>query len=526
MSNIITDQRIGYKLSSEGTNSFRSHDPAKNQASGPEFMEATEAEVEKACEIAGRAFLEYRKWSGKSKAAFLDRIADEIEKVKEELVKVADSETALGEGRLNGECGRTTGQLRFFAKILREGSWVNATIDCATTEDQGSQGDIRQIQVPLGPVVVFGASNFPLAFSTAGGDTASALAAGCPVVYKAHPAHPQTSSIVGNAILKAAEKESLPEGVFSIVYGTSHTVGGLLVTNENISAVGFTGSYKGGKALFDLANNRPVPIPVFAEMGSVNPVFLLPGKMENHADELAKGLAGSINLGVGQFCTNPGVFVTFRSETSDRFLGLLKSEIEGAAEGTMLTKGIASAYCSGTKALSSIPGVETIVHSSEENGTIVRPALYKTNLTTIRKRPEILEEVFGPSSLNIVIDESELGDLIELFSGQLTATIHGDDADIEKYSDLAERLAQIAGRVIFNGFPTGVAVNNAMIHGGPFPATTNSSSTSVGGKAIYRFTRGVSYQAYPQELLPEELKYDNPLNIWRLLNGEWTKNQE
>lgn len=525
MSNIVDQQRIGYQFSKAGSQTFRSYNPAKRAAVGPEFAEATESEVNKACDLAQQAFAVYRKTSGEKRAEFLDLIADEIENVKSDLVVVADEETALGSPRLNGECGRTTGQLRFFAKILREGSWRRPIIDCADADQSGTQADIRQIQIALGPVAVFGASNFPLAFSTAGGDTASALAAGCPVVFKAHPAHPQTSAIVAGAILKAAQKLELPEGVFSMVYGAGHEVGTALVKNEHITAVGFTGSFRGGKALFDIANQRPVPIPVYAEMGSVNPVFFLPNAIKKDPKALATAFAGSINLGVGQFCTNPGVFVTLKSEISDQFVQELKGILQGQGEGVMLTEGIAKAYCSGVNSLAKIEGVEQLLDVEYAENIAVRPGLFQTDLKTLKANPSVLHEVFGPSTIHISVEESELTDLLSLLEGQITATVFSEAGDETLAGQLAEQLELLAGRMIFNGFPTGVAVNYSMIHGGPFPATTAPSTTSVGGTAILRFTRPVAYQAYPAALLPAELKNENPNNVWRLLNGEWTKDR-
>ncbi|GAA5224752.1 aldehyde dehydrogenase (NADP(+)) [Membranihabitans marinus] len=524
MSNIIDQQRIGYGVSKEGDQLFQSYDPAKSSKIGPDFADATPSEVNRACALASQAFETYRKTSGKDKAAFLDAIADEIENVKETLVEVANAESALGLPRLNGECGRTTGQLRFFAKILREGSWRRPIIDCATAEQSGSQGDIRQIQIPLGPVAVFGASNFPLAFSTAGGDTASALAAGCPVVFKAHPAHPQTSALVAEAILKAAQKLNMPEGVFSMVYGNAHQVGGTLVENPHITAVGFTGSYRGGKALFELANRREVPIPVYAEMGSVNPIFFLPNAIAKNSAEMAKNFAGSINLGVGQFCTNPGVFVTFKSAESTEFVNQLVEVLEAQPEGVMLTEGIAKAYCSGVKSLENVAGVEKLLSVDYSESIRVKPGLFQVDLATLKANPSVLTEVFGPTTLHISIEESELPELLSLLEGQITATIFAEEGDEATAASLAEKLEQLAGRTIFNGFPTGVAVNYSMVHGGPYPATTQPGTTSVGGTAILRFTRPVAYQAYPEALLPDELKNENVLGVWRLLNGEWSKN--
>ncbi len=471
---------------------------------------------------AAAAFQVYRKKSGVEKALFLEAIADEMMAL-EDLGQRYCAESGLPEGRFQGERGRTVGQLRLFAQLLREGSWVNARIDPALPDRQPlPRPDIRSMERPLGPVGIFGASNFPLAFSVAGGDTVSALAAGCTVVAKAHPAHPGTCELVATTILAAAEKTGMPDGVFCMVHGTSTTVGMGIVQHPLIKAVGFTGSFRGGKALFDAAAQRPEPIPVYAEMGSTNPVFVLPGALRQNGGDIAKGLAASVTLGVGQFCTNPGLTIVEKSTEGSAFMDILSENITTATAGVMLTEGIHQAYERGIDSLAQQPGVRATakgkksgaVNRAEANLLTVDAAIFLTN-----KRLE--EEVFGPSTLAIQTGgHDELMAVAQSLSGHLTATVFGTPDDLEQHRDLIDLLSQKAGRLIINGYPTGVEVCHAMVHGGPFPATTDSRSTSVGPAAITRFTRPVSYQNFPQNLLPDELKDNNPLNIWRIWDGE------
>ncbi len=420
---------------------------------------------------------------------------------------------------------RTVNQLKLFASVVREGSWVDARVDTAIPDRQPPKPDIRQMQIPLGPVGIFGASNFPLAFSVAGGDTASALAAGCPVVVKAHPLHPGTSELVARAILKAVAETDMPDGVFSMVHGISNDVGMAIVNHPEIKAVGFTGSFKGGKALFDAANQRPAPIPVFAEMGSVNPMFILPGAMKERNEIIAKGLVGSVALGVGQFCTNPGVVVTSKSADSAKFLQHLKFYNTEIPAGTMLSDRIKSNFSAGVQNLLECEGVELI--SSGEisgHGNQTGTAIFSSDAKTFRKNRSLSEEVFGPSTLNVSADDKEeMLQLAREMEGHLTATIHGTEEDLKEYAELIKILEQKAGRLIFNGFPTGVEVCHSMVHGGPYPATTASQSTSVGTAAIKRFARPVCYQDFPQAALPDQLKDGNPLKIWRMVNGEMGK---
>ncbi|HTH82323.1 MAG TPA: aldehyde dehydrogenase (NADP(+)), partial [Mucilaginibacter sp.] len=518
-------QIIGFELSAEGKNLWRSVNPATGDKVA-DFHKATPEEVEKAVAKAAHSFQLYRKKSGAEKAAFLDAIADEITALGDELITICCAESALPQARITGEMGRTTGQLKMFATLLREGSWLDARIETANPERAPiPKPDLRYMQVALGPVVVFGASNFPLAFSTAGGDTASALAAGCPVIVKAHPAHPATSELVGKAIQKAAQATDMPDGVFSLLYDHDIDVATQLVTHPEIKAVGFTGSYKGGKALFDLAVRREVPIPVYAEMGSTNPVFILPEMMRNQADDFAKGFAGSVTLGVGQFCTNPGMLIYEGSDSGKEFTIKLEEHFQQTNPGVMLAANIYKAYKKGVKHHLETHGVKILAkghHSDDLN--MASPVLFKTDSSVLHKHPNLSEEIFGPSSL--VVEAESKKDMLKIaknLTGHLTATVHGTETDLLNYKDLFDILEQKVGRVIINGFPTGVEVNSAMVHGGPFPSTSDGRSTSVGTAAIFRFTRPVSYQNMPQALLPDELKNENPLGIWRLVNGERNK---
>ncbi|WP_128546399.1 aldehyde dehydrogenase (NADP(+)) [Larkinella soli] len=491
------------------------------------FEETTAQEVDQACGRAADAFPVYRKLSGEAKARFLERIADEIMALGPELLERAHLETALPLARLTGERGRTVGQLRLFAQYVRAGSWVDARIDPALPDRQPlPRPDLRQMLIPLGPVGIFGASNFPLAFSVAGGDTASALAAGCPVVVKAHPAHPGTSELVGQAIRRAVEACGLPEGVFQMVHGTGTEVGMAIVQHPLIKAIGFTGSFRGGKAIYDAAVRRPEPIPVYAEMGSTNPVFFLPAILKDKGLSLAQAYVDSVTLGVGQFCTNPGLAIVKQSDGGDAFLSQARLAMTQTKPAPMLTQGIFQAYSNGVEKLSAI----SRVHIASKTDTTVtdyahgHPTLLSTTADAFLEHPELAEEVFGPSSLMVVADtKEEMMSVARNLEGHLTATVHGTPEELLEYADLLEVLAQKVGRLVINGFPTGVEVSHAMNHGGPYPATTDVRTTSVGTNAIRRFARPVCYQGFPEELLPDELKTANPLNIWRLVDGEWQR---
>ncbi len=486
---------------------------------------ATIADIDKIMEEARAAFHIYRKASLMQRATFMRTIAKEIEALGDELIQVAGEESNLPEARLRGERGRTMFQLNSYADACEKGSWLQASIDTAIPDKAPPKPDIRKMLVPLGPVVVFGASNFPFAFSTAGGDTASAFAAGCTVVVKAHPAHLRTGEMVASAILKAAKDCGMPKGIFANVYSPGFEIGKNLVMHQQTSAVSFTGSYAGGKQLFDWANERSTPIPVFAEMGSVNPVFLLPEKLTQAAVEIAKQYASSITLGVGQFCTNPGIIVGLEGSDLDTFINVLGEEIKNIAPATMLHAGIAKNYeehrtkSLGQQNVTTVSSSENI--ANEYQGT---PTIAKTIGETFLNNPLLQKEVFGPYSLIVACkDEAEMLHVAQKLEGQLTTTLMGTENDINNFKELVDIAATICGRLIFNNVPTGVEVCLSMQHGGPFPASTDSRFGSVGADAIKRFARPLAYQNWPDNLLPDELKNDNPLKIWRTVDNELVK---
>lgn len=511
---------------SNHTTYYQAVDPATGEKLEGNFKNSTKEDVDSAAKKAAVAFQTFRKLDNETKAKFLENISDEILALGDALLERCHLETALPLGRLTGERGRTMNQLKLFASVVREGSWVDARIDLAQPNREPlPKSDIRHMSIPLGPVAVFGASNFPLAFSTAGGDTASALAAGCPVVYKGHPAHPGTTEMITGAIQKAIQKMRLPEGVFSLVQGTSIEVGENLVKHEEIKAVGFTGSYKGGMAIFNYANSRPVPIPVFSEMGSTNPMFILPGALKERASQLAEGYSNSLNLGVGQFCTNPGLSFYPKGEKSTEFLDVLSNKIKGTEPAVMLTEGIQTAYEKGLEAFSKTQELNVLGEGKDVDTTIgVKSKVFKTTMDAYLKNNKLSEENFGPSSIVVeATTKDEFLNAARNLEGHLTATVHGTEEDLVEYAELFEILEQKVGRVLVNGYPTGVEVCHSMVHGGPFPATTAPSSTSVGTNAIKRFVRPVCYQDFPENLLPPELKNDNPLDIWRLVDGEFSQ---
>lgn len=512
---------VGFETFSEGTVAIQSINPATGETLAPLFFKATLDELEYAAEKAEKAFQIYRKKSGFEKANFLEKIAEEIEALGDVLLERYMLESGLPQGRAVGERGRTVGQLRLYAQLLREGSWVNARIDSGLPERQPApRPDLRSMERPLGVVGVFGASNFPLAFSVAGGDTTSAFAAGCSVIVKAHPAHLGTSELVGKAVQKAAEATGMPDGVFSLLFDDGHEIGMALVKHPVVKAIGFTGSLKGGKALFDAAVSRPEPIPVYAEMGSTNPVFVLPRILAEKGRAIANSYLGSVTLGVGQFCTNPGILFLQNDKDFMDEIGKNASDTQG---GVMLTPGIRDAYVRGTEHSKQYTNVIGI-GKAPEGFTAVEPVILHTDIEAWNAQPELAEEIFGPTSLIVEANtKEEILIAAQNLAGHLTATVHGTAEDFEEYSELLDILEQKVGRLILNGFPTGVEVNHAMIHGGPFPATTDSRTTSVGTRAITRFTRPVSFQDFPDAILPDELKSDNPLNIWRLVDGEMTK---
>lgn len=517
---------IGNERSGSGGLTFQAVNPVNGEKLLPEFDEATPDEIDAAVCKADQAFQTYRKKSGLEKAAFLEKIGDEIMALGDDLIERCCAETGLPEGRLTGERGRTVNQLKLFANLLKEGSWVDARIDTAILDrEPAPKPDIRSMKIALGPAGVFGSSNFPLAFSVAGGDTASALAAGCTIVVKAHPAHPGTCEMVANAIVNAVKKSGMPDGTFSMLQGPSTVVGMGIVTHPMIKAVGFTGSKRGGKALFDAAVRREEPIPVYAEMGSINPVFVLPGAMKEKKDEIAAGLAASVTLGVGQFCTNPGVVAFEDSEDGKKFQQAIADNINKMNAGDMLTEAIYNAYLQNLEKMSTQPGVKVLATGKEKQGSYTgNPTLLQADARDFLSNDQLEEEVFGPSTLAVTAEnKNDLLKVARKLKGHLTATLWATEQDLAEYGELVAILEQKVGRLIINGVPTGVEVCHSMIHGGPFPATTDSRSTSVGTTAIHRFTRPVCYQNFPDSLLPDELKNDNPLEIWRLYNGELKK---
>ncbi|WP_044206605.1 aldehyde dehydrogenase (NADP(+)) [Flammeovirga sp. OC4] len=499
---------------------FSSINPVTDESIG-RFYTSEDKEIELAMHKAQDAFETYRNLSGKEIAQFLYAIADEIEALGDTLLEVGHRESGLGIPRLTGERGRTCGQIRAFASIAATGQWTQPSIDTAIPDRQPvPKPDIRRMMRPIGPVVVFGASNFPFAFGSLGGDTASALAAGNPVVVKGHPSHPETSELFAQAVETAASKTNMPKGVFSLLQGVGNDLGAKLVKHPLTQAVGFTGSFKGGKALMDIAASRPDPIPVYAEMGSINPVFIGKKALENKKEELIAGLSTSVCLGVGQFCTNPGLIVTTIDE---EFINGLASQLNDNSRGVMLNKGILSSYYHGLVRLKNNPNVEWVNEAEwNENEKTPPNALFKTTIDHFINDKSLHEEIFGPVTLVVEVTcDKDMLRLAKHLEGQLTATIHSDGDD-ELTSQLINILELKVGRIIFNGYPTGVDVNPSMQHGGPYPASSIGWATSVGGEAIVRFARFVAYQNIPDKLLPDILKNENPLQLYRKLNGEYS----
>jgi alpha-ketoglutaric semialdehyde dehydrogenase len=495
-------------------------DPSRNAEIEPSFGMAGSADLLRACELADAAFDIYRATGLEQRARFLETIADRIMDLGPTLIERAMQESGLPQARLEGERGRTCNQLRLFAKVVRDGRWQSATIDKALPERTPPRSDLRLRKIGLGPVAVFGASNFPLAFSVAGGDTASALAAGCPVVVKAHSAHLGTSELVAKAVQKAAIECGMPEGVFSMLIGAGAEIGQSLVQHPAIKAVGFTGSRQGGLALVRTAAARAQPIPVYAEMSSINPVFLLPGALQNAA--LPQAFADSLTMGAGQFCTNPGLLVGLDSPLLQQFAKSAAAAVQAKGASTMLTPGIHKAYVSGVTALGSQQGVQLLAQGqATDMPCAAQAALYQVDAAAFLANPALEAEIFGPSSLLIVCqDEADMLAVAEHVEGQLTATVHATADDRALAARLLPALERKVGRILFNGFPTGVEVSHAMVHGGPFPSTSDSRSTSVGASAIDRFLRPVCYQDVPSYLLPEALADDNPQQIARVVNGD------
>ena len=513
---------LGNQLSAIGTKTYRTFNSQLNIENEHVFTEATSDEINTAASLAASAFKTYSKKSGKEKAAFLNAIAEEIEALGEPLISTYTSESGLPAGRAMGERGRTVGQLRAFANHIEEGHWVDASIDTAQPDRQPlPKVDLRKMNVALGPVVVFGASNFPLAFSTAGGDTAAALAAGCPVIVKSHPMHAGTGELVASAIIKAAEKTGMPNGVFSNLNSSGIEVGQKLVQHPDVKAVGFTGSIRGGRALFDLAANRPEPIPVLAEMGSVNPVVLLPEALNDKAVDWAKIYAGSITLGSGQFCTNPGLLLGIKGEGLTTFTNTLAEEIVKIEPSCMLHPNIMGAYENNKSKALEQPELNVLAdYNLEAQSNYAKQAVSKVSGESFLANPILHNEVFGPFSLVVECEnESQLEAVINQLEGQLTGTIIANDTELVNSSNIASALQNRVGRIIFNGVPTGVEVCPSMLHGGPYPASTDSRFTAVGVDSIKRWVRPFSFQSWPNGLLPDELKNENPLGISRLVNG-------
>ena len=505
---------------------FSALNPRTGETLPTSFHEASFEQVGAAAGAAQSAFQTYRRLSGAQRAEFLETIAARLEAAAEPLIVRCTQETGLPEARLKGELARTSGQLRQFAGIARDGSWSDARIDPALPARQPlPRPDLRRMLIPLGPVAVFGASNFPLAFSTAGGDTASALAAGCPVVFKAHPAHPGTCELVGQIIAEAAAKCRIDAGVFALLHG-GREVGMNLVRHPAMTAVGFTGSRHAGRAIFDAAAARPVPIPVMAEMSSVNPLLVMPHALQTQAAAIASGLAASVMLGSGQFCTKPGVILLPNGPTTDLFLSQLDGLFAAAAKLPMLTVGIQSAFIAGRARVAGLPGVtergtQSAAPPAAAGESGVRPSYAVSAAAEFCREPVLAEEVFGPFALVVTYASSEeLQQCLRRFEGQLTATLHATEADWPQVEQLLPTLEQMAGRLILNGFPTGVEVAPAMTHGGPYPSTTDPRFTSVGTAAIFRFARPVSYQNFPERLLPPALRNANPEGLLRLVEGK------
>ena len=524
MTQILGHNYIGGQRSAQGSVIVNSVDATTGQALPYDFYQATGQEVDRAACAAAAAYPAYKALSAERRAAFLDAIADELDALDDQFVALVCRETALPAARIAGERGRTSGQMRLFATVLRRGDFYAARIDQAQPERTPlPRPDVRQYRIGLGPVAVFGASNFPLAFSTAGGDTASALAAGCPVVFKAHSGHMATAEQVADAILRAAERTGMPQGVFNMIYGAG--VGEALVKHPSIQAVGFTGSLKGGRALCDMAAARPQPIPVFAEMSSINPVIILPQALQVRSATVARELAASVVQGCGQFCTNPGLVIGLRSPAFTAFIEQLAGQINEQPAQTMLNAGTLRSYAKGVSQLAEHALVEHLAGLAQQ-GEQAQPQVFRADVRLLLEGDPVLqEEVFGPTTVVIEVqDAAQLDAAIQSLHGQLTATLIGEPEDLQQFGGLTPLLEQKVGRILINGYPTGVEVCDAMVHGGPYPATSDARGTSVGTLAIDRFLRPVCFQNYPDSLLPEPLKNANPLGIQRLVDGQTTRN--
>lgn len=518
--------QIGNTLKAEGSVKFRTFNPKLNTENETIFTEATDVEINEAVSLAQEAFVVYRALSGERKANFLEAIADEMEALSDELITVYMNESGLPEERAIAERARTTHQLRMFAELVREGSWVEARIDTAIPDRKPNpKVDLRKMNIGIGPIVVFGASNFPLAYSTAGGDTASALAAGCPVIVKGHPMHAGTSELVAGAVIRAAEKTGMPNGVFSNLNSRGVEVGVELVKHSDVKGVGFTGSIRGGRALLDLAAKRKEPIPVFAEMGSINPVVLMPNYLRANVASIAKQYADSIMLGTGQFCTSPGLILGIKSDDLTAFMDELGIEITRIKPSCMLHPTIATNFESGKVKLLQQDGTKIVNHSiksSEPN--YAQQAIATVDGITFLNNPTLHEEIFGPFSLVVQCDDlDQLTRILEGLEGQLTGTLLSEEAEIAEHPEIIRALQDRVGRMIFNSVPTGVEVCPSMFHGGPYPASTDSRFTAVGTDSIQRWVRPVTYQNWPNALLPDALKNENPLDISRKVDNHDTR---
>lgn len=519
---------IGNNLSAKGIKTYTTFNPQLNKENEFNFVEATTEEIDQAVHLATNAYDQFSGLSGKRKAEFLNAIADEILALDALLITTYCSETGLPEGRAKGERGRTVGQLRSFAEMVKEGSWVEASLDTAIPDRTPiPKADLRKMLIPLGPVVVFGASNFPLAYSTAGGDTAAAFAAGCPVIVKSHPMHAGTGELVASAIIKAAVKTKMPNGVFSNLNSSGHEVGVALVKHAGVKAVGFTGSINGGRALFDLASQREEPIPVFAEMGSINPVVILPKAVEKRGESLANTYASSITLGSGQFCTNPGLLLGIKGEALTVFIKHLSDAIVKIEPSCMLHPNIIGAYESNKQKAVSQSGLQVMAdYDSDIKSNYARQTITTVEGKTFLENPTLHQEVFGPYSIVVQCEnKDQLERIITHLEGQLTGTIIAEESELNEHKEIVRALQGRVGRLIYNGVPTGVEVCPSMHHGGPYPASTDSRFTAVGIHSVKRWVRPISYQDWPDSQLPDALKNSNPLGISRLVNGKMTSSK-
>jgi alpha-ketoglutaric semialdehyde dehydrogenase len=518
---------IGFDTTKKGAETFQSFSTLQGTVLPELFHIATDEEIQAAIAKAVAAFDIYSKTNFQQRAAFLEAIAEEILLIGDALLERTHLETGLPLARLTGERDRTMNQLKLFAALLREGSWADAVIDTALPDRKPlPRSDLRRLLQPVGPVVVFAASNFPFAFSTAGGDTASALAAGCPVLVKAHSSHAGTNELMASAIQAAAKKTGMPDGVFSSLNGEGATLGQKLAMEPSIKAIGFTGSYRAGMALYaTVTQKRKEPIPLYAEMSSINPVVLLPETLAARTSETAAAIAGSMTLGVGQFCTNPGLLFVIKSRTTDAFTESLVAALSNAAAGTMLNQAICKSYYNDRSKTAQAKGVKQL-YSGEDLSSSYKasPALLSVSATDFMADTSLQDEVFGPCSMLVVCDDkAQLDAALKTLHGQLTGSVFGNTEELTTYTSTIDILQQKVGRLIFNNVPTGVEVCHAMVHGGPFPSTTDARTTSVGTEAIRRFVRPVCYQDCPQNLLPLYLQDKNEAGIMRKVNGTYTR---